>query len=459
MATRRSSRLRLPLLVAAALAVASIRSSAHDLPNDVVVHAYVRPAGQHLEVIVRAPIAAMRDIVFPTLADNTLDVANAGAALRHAATLWLGDSLAIYEDGRRLPPARLIAARVSLPSDRSFASFAGARGHVTAAPSPDLRIVPAQALMDVLFEYDVASDRSAFSIEPTLARLGVKVVTVLRFVPPASPERAFELAGDPGLVRLDPRWHQAAARFVALGFFHILDGIDHLLFLLCLVIPFRRLAPLLIVVTAFTLAHSVTLVASALDLAPDALWFPPLIETLIAASIVYMALENIAGSPSLRRSRWAIALLFGLVHGFGFSFALRETLQFAGSHVVTSLLAFNVGVELGQVLVLLLFVPALQLLFRYVVAERAGTIILSAIVAHTAWHWMTERWATLSRFDWPAVTAAGAASALGWTLAALIVAAVVWAGSLMIRTFAPRAAAGSPTTARSAKVEATSSRS
>ena len=105
--------------------------------------------------------------------------------------------------------------------------------------------------------------------------------------------RAFEFYGDPGLVRLDPRWHQAAFQFVKLGFLHILDGVDHLLFLVCLVIPFRRLRSLVAVVTSFTVAHSITLIASAYNLAPDALWFPPLIETLIAVSIVYMALENI----------------------------------------------------------------------------------------------------------------------------------------------------------------------
>ena len=247
------------------------------------------------------------------------------------------------------------------------------------------------------------------------------MVTTLRFRTPDGVERAFELTGDPGLVRLDPRWHQAALRFVELGFVHILDGTDHLLFLLCLVIPFRRLRPLVLVVTAFTVGHSITLLASAFDLAPDALWFPPLIETAIAASIVYMALENIVGSKYLRQSRWIIAFAFGLVHGFGFSFALRETLQFAGSHVVTSLLAFNVGVELGQILVLLVLVPALQLMFRYVVAERIGTIILSAIVAHTAWHWMIERGSDLSRFEWPAITAAGLAGAVRWLMGLVIV--------------------------------------
>ena len=159
---------------------------------------------------------------------------------------------------------------------------------------------------------------------------------------------------------------------------HILDGTDHLLFIACLVIPFRRLKPVLIIVTAFTVAHSITLIASAFGFGPDGLWFPPLVETLIAASIVYMAIENIFGT-TLRR-RWITAFVFGLVHGFGFAFALRETLQFAGSHLVSSLLAFNVGIELGQVAVLLVLVPLLNFVFRFV-PVRLGTIVLSVLVS------------------------------------------------------------------------------
>ena len=104
---------------------------------------------------------------------------------------------------------------------------------------------------------------------------------------PTGETRAFEFHGDPGLLRLDPRWHQAALRFVVSGFWHILEGIDHLLFLFCLVIPFRRLRPLVIIVTSFTVGHSISLVAAAFGFVPDALWFPPLIETLIAVTIVY----------------------------------------------------------------------------------------------------------------------------------------------------------------------------
>ena len=86
-----------------------------------------------------------------------------------------------------------------------------------------------------------------------------------------------------------------------------------------------------------------------------------------------------------------IAFGFGLVHGFGFSFALRQRLQFAGSHLLMSLLSFNVGVELGQLLVLLRVHSACWASCSDVVTERIGTIILSALVAHTGWHWMTER--------------------------------------------------------------------
>jgi hypothetical protein len=282
-------------------------------------------------------------------------------------------------------------------------------------------------MMDVWFQYPIHSEQARFSIHPALGRLAERVVLVLRFLPPGGAVRAFEFIGDPGLVRLDPHWYQAALRFVDLGFLHILSGTDHLLFLFCLVIPFRRFRGLIPVITAFTVAHSITLIASAYNLAPNVLWFPPLIETLIAISIIYMALENIAGVATVQH-RWMVAFGFGLVHGFGFSFALRETLQFAGTHMLTSLLSFNLGVELGQFLMLLLFIPALELLFKYVVAERMGTIILSALVAHTAWHWMIDRATILSqyRFDWPLLTAAWMASAARWTIVIVIMAGLLW---------------------------------
>ncbi|MGH9614207.1 MAG: HupE/UreJ family protein, partial [Bryobacteraceae bacterium] len=349
-------------------------------------------------------------------------------SLGEAANLWIAKQLEVYEEDVRLPTPQVVQTRISLESDRSFVSYDDALAHVNGPPLPaSTQLYWDQAMFDVLFEIPIHSDQSRFSIHPGLGRLGEHVVIVLRFLPPGGAVRAFEFIGDPGLVHLDPSWRQAAFRFVELGFFHILGGTDHLLFLFCLVIPFRKFRALIPVVTAFTVAHSITLIASAYNLAPNMLWFPPLIETLIAVSILYMALENIVGVTSVQR-RWMGAFGFGLVHGFGFSFALRETLQFAGTHMLASLLSFNTGVELGQLLMLALFIPALDILFRYVVAERMGTIILSALVAHTAWHWMIDRATVLSqyRFEWPAVNLVVLALAMRWMMVLVIVAGLAW---------------------------------
>jgi hypothetical protein len=421
---------RLLALAALLLAFAS-GSRAHDIPDEVRVQAFVKPESQTLKLLVRVPLKAMRDVDVPQRRGGFLDFSRADTTLRDAATLWLGDEIELYEDDTRLAKARVVDARVSLESDRSFTSYESALAHFK---DPRLRndteLYWNQGLLDVLLEYPIRSERSEFSIRPRLERLGIKVNIVLRFLPPGGEARAFDLHGDPGLVRLDPSWYQAALRFVLSGFLHILDGTDHLLFVLCLVVPFRRFWPLAAIVTAFTVAHSITLIMTALGHGPDALWFPPLIEVLIASSIFYMALENVLGS-SVRR-RWIIAFAFGLVHGFGFAYGLQQLLQFAGSHLITSLLAFNLGVELGQLLVLIVLVPALSFLFRYI-PERVGTIVISLLVGHTAWHWLLERWDRLSKFPWPTFDAATLASAIRWLIALLVLMGLAWIVSEAIR--------------------------
>ena len=397
---------------------------AHDIPAEVVVQAFVRPVGERLQFLVRVPLKAMREVDYPKRGPGYLDLARASAALEQAAALWITDNVQVYEDDRRVEAGALVQARVSLESDKSFGSFETALAHLSGPRLPvSTDIYWDQALLDVLLEYPIASDRSQFSIQPRLERLGLKTVTVLRFVLPDGAVRAFEYHGDAGRVVLDPRWHQAGLRFLKSGFLHILSGIDHLLFLLCLVIPFRRFLPLVAIVTAFTVAHSITLIAAALGFGPDALWFPPLIETLVATSILYMALENIVSVRLARR--WILAFAFGLVHGFAFAFDLRQTLQFAGDHLVTALLAFNVGVELGQIVVLLLLVPLLTALFR-VVPERIATIIASAFIAHTAWHWLLERGEKLARFPWTMPDAAALATLTRWLMVIVALGGLVW---------------------------------
>jgi hypothetical protein len=407
-------------------------AAAHDVPDDVKVQAYIKPAGNKLHLLLRVPLSAMREVDVPVRGPGYLDLARADAALRNAATLWLANNIEIREGEERLASPRLVDARVTLPSDRSFGSYEEAVAHLKGPRLPaGMELIWNQQLLDVLFEYPVRSERSEFAIHPKLERLGLRVATVLRFLPPGGAVRAFEYHGDPGLIRLDPSWHQAALQFVKLGFIHILEGADHLLFLLCLVVPLRRLWPLVVVATAFTVAHSITLIASAFGFVPGALWFPPLIEVLIAISILYMAVENVVSGNA--RRRWMLAFGFGLIHGFGFSFALRENLQFAGSHLLASLLSFNIGVELGQVFVLALLVPALAALFRFVLPERLGAVILSLLVGHTAWHWMLERGELLRKFPLPAFDAALLASAIRWLMVLLVVGGLAWLAHRALR--------------------------
>lgn len=373
-------------------------ADAHEIPSDVTVRIIARPSASYLELAVRVPLEAMQDMSFPTAGPGFLDVERADAALRDAALRWLANDLEVYENGNRLPQPQFVAARASIPSDRSFDAFDSARAHVLGPKLPtDTQLIWQQALLDVLFEVPIASPSGAFAIFPGFERLGLNVTSVVRYEVPGGVTRMYQIDGAPELLNLDPRWHQAALRFVAQGFEHILDGVDHLLFLVCLVLPFRRdWRALLWIVTSFTVAHSITLIGSAYGLAPDSLWFAPMVEVLIAASIFYMAVENVV-SPNARMRR-VIAFGFGLVHGFGFSFALRNTLQFAGDHLLMSLVAFNIGVELGQLLVLATLIPALYVVFRYVIRERIGVILVSVIVAHTAWHWMGERHAVLRQY-------------------------------------------------------------
>lgn len=144
-------------------------------------------------------------------------------------------------------------------------------------------------------------------------------------------------------------------RFAALGFEHIMIGLDHVLFVIALVIGATRARDVIRVVTAFTLAHSVTLALAALDI----LRLPPsIVEPLIALSIAYVAVTSVLGRGD-DRYRLAAVFGFGLLHGAGFAGALRLTGDVDAS-MLSSLLSFNVGIELGQALIVVVLFPVLS---------------------------------------------------------------------------------------------------
>ena len=180
----------------------------------------------------------------------------------------------------------------------------------------------------------------------------------------------------------------AAFLYLKLGYEHILPlGWDHILFVLSLFLLSPRLKPVLWQATAFTIAHSVTLGLAMYNI----ITLPPgIIEPLIAISIMYVALENIF-SPKLKTSRIAVVFVFGLVHGLGFAGALGE-LGLPKNAYLLSLIMFNVGVELGQLTVILLAFFLLAKWFGRKPYYRKGIVIpLSVLIALIAAYWTVER--------------------------------------------------------------------
>jgi hypothetical protein len=177
--------------------------------------------------------------------------------------------------------------------------------------------------------------------------------------------------------------------FLALGVEHIFLGYDHVCFLLALIIVGGRLLNLVKIVTAFTVAHSVTLILAALQVVE----LPSrLVEAGIALSIVYVAVENFW----LHRTdyRWVLSFAFGLIHGFGFANVLRE-LGLPTEGLVASLLAFNVGVEAGQLCIVALLFPLTALASRSVY-RRPLVLGISAIILAFGLGWLVERVFNLS---------------------------------------------------------------
>jgi hydrogenase/urease accessory protein HupE len=162
--------------------------------------------------------------------------------------------------------------------------------------------------------------------------------------------------------------------FFFLGVEHIVTGYDHLLFLLALILCGGNLIQLLKIITAFTLAHSITLAAAALNI----ITLPSvLVEAVIALSIAYVAFENLYPRYAISK-RWTISFVFGLMHGFGFSSVLRE-IGLPQDNLIWSLLNFNLGVEAGQLAAVVIVLPALFLL-RKTAWEAKVVRLVSAVV-------------------------------------------------------------------------------
>jgi len=381
-----------------------VHAANRPLPEDVNVKAFARPEPGRLELLVRVPIAAVKDIEFPTRGDaGYLDLSAVKSMLPGAARYWIANCFEVYENGVADPKPEVYQTRISVSADQSFDSYQDALAHFNSPDlPPETNVLWDQVWLDIRYEYPLRSDRSVIAIRPKVAQLGVRVSTDMKYVEPDGVVRDFTFEGDPGLIYLDARWTDATRQFLRWGFNFVLGSTDFLLFLFCLALPLRRYREIGPAVTTFVGALSLALLASSFGLAPDPIWFHPLIETLSAIAILWAAFANIAGRVTPQR-RALLALGLGFVYGFSCSFDFAAKVQFGGFHVGLSAIAFNAGVVLAVAAAIALLVPALSFLFSFARTERVELIVVSALAADTAWGWLDERWARFSRLPFHAL--------------------------------------------------------
>lgn len=217
---------------------------------------------------------------------------------------------------------------------------------------------------------------------------------LLRVAPLGRPVQAARLTQDQAMVTVKtvPDGWEVARSYFVLGIIHILEGYDHLLFVIALVLLIGRAGAVIKAATAFTVAHSLTLVGSTLGFVGLA---QAPVEALIALSIVFLAVEIVKRDPAnpnlAERAPWIVAFLFGLIHGFGFAGALRE-IGLPESDVPTALLTFNLGVEAGQLVIVAAVLAVLALVRRLKPAALRPAIVVSTYtIGITASFWFIER--------------------------------------------------------------------
>lgn len=187
-------------------------------------------------------------------------------------------------------------------------------------------------------------------------------------------------------IEVDRSVLSAVWTFFIEGIKHILEGPDHVLFVVCLVIGALSTRLLIWQVTGFTAGHSITLISGFFGWVPSGAWFIPSIETAIALSIIFAAITALRSGK--QQHSMVITTVIGLVHGLGFSFMLREILQIDSGNLWQSLLAFNLGVEAGQIAIVLLLWPVISVVRHYWPQQSprlTWAIAISCIAVASLW--------------------------------------------------------------------------
>jgi hypothetical protein len=420
---RRAFRCVLALLAIVLLSARSAQANGADLPPQVLLQGFVVVAEGRLQLLLRVPLVLLGGFALPKRDAGYVDLGRADESLARAAAA-AARQVELFENGVRLTPVES-TTRLALPSDRSFQNYADALAHMQEPPLPiDTDLVWNQGFFDVALDYPVRSAVSRFSARVSVApELGSRIKLHLDYLSPHGRPRAWDLTPSAQQVAFDPRWFEVARAFAVEGMRAPFD-VERLVFLLCLVTPFRSFAGPLAIVLALSALQAVSLTVGAWGAAPDWRVMSPLFDAALAAAVLLLAIENVV-APSLRR-RWLVACVVGVLGGFGLGHRLFELSQFAGDHTRVATVAFNVGVALGEIAALAIAAAAATLAVRYVLGVRPGTIILSALLGHAAWHWMLDDGHELQHAVGIATTTGSMAAIVWWTLLGFLVGGLAW---------------------------------
>jgi HupE/UreJ protein len=303
------------------------------------------------------------------------------------------DSIRIYKNGSQPDFATLDEAKKSFLGEPLFDDF-------------EQEVYVGDTTVDVLVHYSSQSAVYKYALSsnlnPGLPDQDETANLVLDYSPSGVQVfRARGLLNEPVVVTRSVM--DAVFTFIKEGVKHILEGLDHVLFVICLVLGAMHLRPLFWRVTGFTIGHSVTLSLGFFGFVPTGAWFVPAVETGIALSIIYVAivavLPDFKQAEQGQRNEWsvvAITGLIGLLHGLGFSFVLQNILQVTSPNIWQSLLAFNLGVEIGQVLIVVfagLAFYLIGLLGNRVAKINRYSVAAACIVISS--YWVVERSGTI----------------------------------------------------------------
>ncbi|PYR34786.1 MAG: hypothetical protein DMF90_15925 [Acidobacteria bacterium] len=372
--------------VAIALIALSTALSAHEVPPEPTVEAFIQPQPDRLLVLLRVPTAVLVDASLPRLTDGTLNAEGLGQALSLVGAS-IADNLEVrHADAALARPA--ISSVVSPLSDRSFATFSGALESFSARRTQPIEALGTEAFVDLEMVYAVpmgAGDTGGFSARLDVFSTPGQPVRVVARYEASSGEQTVSVRRSTERVLFDPDRREVVRQFSVRALQVLFGGGDYLLLTACLVVQWRRAQDVAALLLASAAAQIAVVLATRAPLAPAPL---VVVQVVTASGIVIAAIQNIVAA----RLRWVrpLVVVFGLPYGLSLGDSLMGVAGFAGRHGVLATSTFLAALELAAFWIAAVFWLSVRWINDRAVSDRALSILVSAVVAHTAIHRMTD---------------------------------------------------------------------